>query len=136
MGEEASKKKKIITALALGQLIAAIVLLIYGAFSRKFTGTKADIMVAVSLLIFWVLMDIVEPLALKRFTQITPERKNAYWKFIILDLAGLAGLAYFLYSMGRTGNNAVIGAVVYALCIKFKRENQDIFYGEDSPGEP
>lgn len=129
MDKNMEKKKTIITAAALGQLILVIAFTIYGAFSRTFTGRKSDLLVAASLLVFWALMDIAEPICLHRFQDITQQRKSAYLRFLALDLAGLAGLAYFIYCMGHTANNAIIGAVVYAVTINPKRKSQDVFYG-------
>lgn len=65
---------------------------------------------------------------MKRFKDITQEQKTAYIKFLVLDFAGLAGIAYFLYSMGNAGGNGLVGAIIYVITMKPKRDSQDIFY--------
>ena len=129
MGEKNNKMKNLITAAALGQLALVVLFSIFGAYRHILTGRQSDIMIAASLFIFWVLMDVVEPVALHRFDGITQRQKSAYLKFAAFDFAGLAGIAYFLFCMGGPGNNGILGAVAYAVSIKLKRENQDIFYG-------
>mgnify|MGYP000818222140 CR=1 FL=1 len=98
--EKDKKKRPWVTYLALAQLAIAVAIMTYGTFSKKLTGRQSDILITASLLIFWILTDIVEPVVMKRFAGITQEQKTAYMKFIALDFAGLAGIAYFLYSMG------------------------------------
>ncbi len=136
--EKNDKKRPWITYLALGQLALAVVIMTYGTFSRKLTGHQPDILITVSLLIFWLMTDILEPVVMKRLADITAEQKTAYVKFILLDFAGLAGIAYFLYSMGNAGANGIVGAMVYVITMKPKRDNQNVFYHgvPEKPEEP
>ena len=133
MEEKGNRAKKIITVIALGQLTLAVVLGIYGVYAHTLTSRQGDIAIGASLFIFWVLMDVIEPVVVHRFENITQIQKSAYLKFVMFDFAGLAGIAYFLFSMGGAGSNGILGAVVYAVSIKLKRENQDIFYGLKNP---
>lgn len=126
--EKNSKKRPWVTYLALAQLALAVAVMTYGTFSKKLTGRQSDILITVSLLIFWILTDILEPVVMKRFSGIGQEQKTAYVKFIVLDFAGLAGIAYFLYSMGNAGGNGIVGAMIYVITMKPKRDSQDIFY--------
>ena len=113
--EKDKKKRPWVTYLALAQLAIAVAIMTYGTFSKKLTGRQSDILITASLLIFWILTDIVEPVVMKRFAGITQEQKTAYMKFIALDFAGLAGIAYFLYSMGNAGGNGIVGAMIYVI---------------------
>lgn len=126
--EKNSKKRPWVTYLALAQLALAVAIMTYGTFSRKLTGRQSDILITVSLLIFWLMTDILEPVVMKKFTGIAQEQKTAYVKFIVLDFVGLAGIAYFLYSMGNAGGNGIVGAMIYVITMKPKRDSQDIFY--------
>lgn len=127
------KKRTVITAVALGQLIAAVGLMVYGTLAKSMTNAQSNVLIGVSLLIYWALTDIAEPIWLKRFEGITEQQKSAYFKFLLFDFAGLAGIAYFLFGLGSNGNSGILGAVVYAVSIKIKRDNQDIFYGIVTP---
>ncbi len=129
MEKKNNRLKNLITGVALAQLAAVVIFGVFGAYKHIITGHQGDLMVGASLFIFWVLMDVAEPIALHRFDGITQRQKSAFLKFAAFDFAGLAGIAYFLFSMGGTGGNGILGAVVYAVSIKPKRENQDIFYG-------
>ncbi len=129
MEEKRKKRTAVITAVALAQLAAAVAFGIYGSFKHVLTSRQGDILIGASLFLFWVLMDVAEPILLHRFDGITARQKSAYLKFAAFDFAGLAGLGYFLFTMGSVSGNGILGAVVYAVSIKLKRENQDIFYG-------
>lgn len=129
MEEKRKKRTAVITAVALAQLAAAVAFGIYGSFKHVLTSRQGDILIGASLFLFWVLMDVDEPILLHRFDGITARQKSAYLKFAAFDFAGLAGLGYFLFTMGSVSGNGILGAVVYAVSIKLKRENQDIFYG-------
>lgn len=129
MEEKRKKRTAVITAAALAQLAAAVAFGIYGSFKHVLTSRQGDILIGASLFLFWVLMDVAEPILLHRFDGITARQKSAYLKFAAFDFAGLAGLGYFLFTMGSVSGNGILGAVVYAVSIKLKRENQDIFYG-------
>ena len=134
--EKDKKKRPWVTYLALAQLAIAVAIMTYGTFSKKLTGRQSDILITASLLIFWILTDIVEPVVMKRFAGITQEQKTAYMKFIALDFAGLAGIAYFLYSMGNAGGNGIVGAMIYVITMKPKRDSQDVFYHGVKETEP
>lgn len=135
MEEKRNKIHLVVTSVALAQLVAAVGVMIYGTLTHKLAGRQGDILVAASLFIFWALTDVAEPVFAKRFDGITQEQKSAYLKFAAFDFAGLAGIAYFLFSMNGSGNSGILGAVVYAVSIKLKRENQDIFYGNKPDDE-
>ncbi|EET58147.1 hypothetical protein BRYFOR_09896 [Marvinbryantia formatexigens DSM 14469] len=126
--EENVNKRSWVLYLAIAQLVLAVAVMVYGTVTRKMTGRQSDILIAASLLVFWILSDILEPVVMKRFKDITQEQKTAYIKFLVLDFAGLAGIAYFLYSMGNAGGNGLVGAIIYVITMKPKRDSQDIFY--------
>lgn len=136
MEQKKRKTGRIILGVALAQLVLAVALMVWGVATKHLTTRQSNILVAVSLLIYWLLTDILEPVLAHRFDGITPEQKNAYYKFMGFDLVGLGGICYFLFSMGgTTGSNGILGAAIYALTVKIKRDNQDIFYGRKKAAE-
>lgn len=126
---------RIVMALSLLQLLAALALMILGIMNDSITDMQSNIIMGVALFLYWLLMDIVEPKVTHRFDDITPAQKAAYPKYILWDFAGYAGIAYFLLGMGTSQNNSLIGAIIYAVSMKPKRENQDIFLGRVVPEE-
>ncbi|MDO4343629.1 MAG: hypothetical protein Q4C50_02380 [Eubacteriales bacterium] len=122
-------KINIIMGVALGQLILAVAVMIYGTFKKTITNSQSNGLIGVSLFLYWFLADVAEPFLMKRLDGISAERKSAYLKYILFDFIGLAGIAYFLLGMGNAGNSSLIGAVIYVVTVRLKRDNQDIFYG-------
>lgn len=129
------KRGRIVIGIALLQLFAALGVMIAGLFFEWFTGFQGNLVMGAGLAIYWILADIVEPRVAHRFDNITEVQKNAYTKYIFWDFLGYAGIAFFLFGMGSTQNNSLIGAIVYAVSMKPKRENQDIFLGRIVPEE-
>ncbi|MGN0355336.1 MAG: hypothetical protein ACI4EI_09725 [Muricoprocola sp.] len=135
--EENNQYKKIRTIIPIvGILIlaGALVIMSLGLIKGFLTGTQGNIVMGVALVLFWVLTDIIEPVVTHRFDHITNEQKMAYYKFILFDLAGYAGIAYFLFGVGQN-SSGIFGAVVYAVVMKPKRDARDIFYGIKKPEE-
>lgn len=129
--EERAAIKKKITFIVIIMLAAVVAYMIYGAVSGNMSITAFRIILAIWLLIYIVLMDIIEPKLLKEFENITEEQKSGYIKYLLSDIAGTAGLAFFIFSLGETNNQTgLFGAVVYIIALRFKRENRKIFYGE------
>lgn len=129
------KRSHIVVAIALIQLIAALGLMIAGILNEWLTSFQSNLIMGGALLIYWILSDLVEPKVAHRFDEITKAQKEAYPKYIFWDFVGYAGIAYFLLGMGSTQSNSLIGAVAYALSMKPKRDNQDLFLGRTVPEE-
>ncbi|MDO4633713.1 MAG: hypothetical protein Q4B01_07645 [Eubacteriales bacterium] len=135
MEKDYTTVRRILAVVALGQMVAALGLMAYGLTKLGLNTTQSSIIMACSLTLYWVLMDILEPRITHRFDGIVPEQKTAYYKFIGLDLIGYIGILVFLFSMGGNQSTGLIGAVVFAVVMKPKRTNQNIFYGiEPIPG--
>lgn len=135
MSETDKKKSRIIIIVALAQLVAALAIMIYGVLNHSLTNFQSNILMGGSLLIYWILADIAEPFLCHRFDGISQTQKESYVKYLLFDFAGYAGIAYFLLGMGSSQSGSILGAVVYAISIKPKQENQKIFYGEIQPEE-
>ena len=135
MKETYRKRGRIVVGIALLQLIAALALMIAGILNEWLTSFQSNMIMGIGLLIYWVLSDIVEPRVAHRFDDITEAQRKAYPKYILWDFIGYAGIAYFLLGMGSTQSNSMIGAIAYAVSMKPKRGNQDIFWGRVIPEE-
>lgn len=135
MSKEDKTKSRIITIIALGQMIVALVILVVGVLHKNLTNLQSNLLMGGTLLLYWILMDIAEPVLTHKLESATQVQKSAYPKYVIFDFIGYAGIAYFLLGMGSNQSSSIIGAVIYAVSIKPKQENQKIFMGLESPKE-
>lgn len=135
MSKEDKRKSRIITIIALAQMVAALVILVVGVLHKNMTNLQSNILMGGTLLIYWILMDIAEPILTHRLEGISQAQKDAYPKYVLFDFIGYAGIAYFLLGMGSSQSSSIIGAVIYAVSIKPKQENQKIFMGQETPQE-
>lgn len=120
-------------AVSLLVLVGGLGIVGYGLLTKSIKSGTANIIIAASLAIFWVLSDLVEPRVAHRFDGINEVQKSAYLKYIILDLVGYAGIAYFLFDTGTNGSNGLLGAALYVVVMRPKRDSQQIFYGIKDP---
>lgn len=135
MEKKYKKQGTIVTVIALVQLVGALAIMIAGVMNKCITNLQSNILMGTALLLYWILMDVVEPRVAHRFDGITEAQKKAYPKYVLFDLLGFAGIAYFLLGMGYNQNGSIIGAVIYAVSLKPKQENQKIFMGQVVPQE-
>ena len=114
-------------------LVAVIALFLFIASrNQKWTGTVFNIIIGGCLTFYWILFDIIEPILLKQFDNLTRERKIAYIKYIVIDAIGYAGIAYFVCLLGGSSSNkGIVGAVIYVVCISLKRKFKEEFIGVD-----
>lgn len=126
----------VFTVISIGELAGALAVVAYGLLKGHMTGTTCNVIMGAALVLYWLLEDIAEPFAVHRFDGITQAQKEAYVKYILLDLVGFAGIACFLFGVGGSSsgsNSGILGAVVYVVVMKPKRQNQQIFYGHIDP---
>lgn len=123
------------TVIAIGELVAALGIVAYGLLKHHMDSRTSNIIMGGALALFWIISDVIEPFAVHRFDGITQAQKEAYVKYILLDLVGFAGIAYFLFGTGSSssGSGGLLGAVVYVVVMKPKKHNQQIFYGYIDP---
>lgn len=126
-------KSRLINIIALLEIIIAVTVMSLGLIMGFLTDSQSNIVAGVGMVLFWALSDIVEPLVCKRFQDATLYQKEAYVKYLFLDAVGYAGILYFLMGIGKSktnpASNGIMGALVYIISIKGKRDNRDRFYG-------
>lgn len=126
----------VFTILSIGELAGALAIVAYGLLKGHMSGLTCNVIMGAALGIYWLLADVAEPFAVHRFDGISQAQKEAYVKYILLDLVGFAGIACFLFGVGGSssgGGSGILGAVVYVVVMKPKRQNQQIFYGYIDP---
>lgn len=128
------KRGIILTVFSIGELVAALAVMSYCLLKGLLTSFQCNLLMGTALALYWVLMDVAEPVALHRFENITLTQKEAYVKYILFDAIGFAGIAYFLFGVGGGGSNSgILGAAVYVVAMRPKRESQKVFYGTVQP---
>lgn len=132
------KLSLVFVIVSIAELAGALGIVAYGLFKGYLSGMTCNLIMSGALALYWLISDVIEPFALHRFDGITEGQKQAYLKYIALDFVGFAGIAYFLFGAGGNtsgSSGGLLGAVVYVVVMKPKRENQQIFYGNIVPEE-
>mgnify|MGYP003376255719 FL=1 len=128
MDEQKKRKlEKQIFYISLVPILCAFCYILYTAFVKKTIGTSYYVVLFFCLGIYWVLTDIVTVVVTKAFENRTPEQIKAYKIYSALNLAGLAGLGYFAFSI--SSNSGIYGAMVYVLTLMWKRKYLDQYKG-------
>lgn len=132
MDEKKSRKiQNLISGISLFLVAVVALFLFIASKNQKLTGIVFNIIIAVFLSFYWLLLDVVEPILLKQFRDITKKRKAAYIKYIVIDAIGYVGLAVFIFLIGGSSSDkAMAGAVVYVVCISLKRRFKEEFLGK------
>lgn len=130
------KKGTLVMVIALAQLALAVAVMVIGALNKSMSNLQSNILMAGSLFVYWLLMDVVDAVVRHKLDHVTPEQKSAYYKYALFDFAGLAGIAVFLFGLGSGNSNSIIGAVIYAFTMKPKKDSLDVFSGKVKPEEP
>lgn len=133
--EERRKIRKKITIASIVLLLAMVAFLIFVGFSKQVPQIVFYGAIAIFLVIYWVLLDVVEPRLLHELDGISEDRKRAYYKYAGTDLVGYAGIAFFIFNIGNAGSVGLVGAVIYVLSISLKKKFRDEFSGVNLQNE-
>lgn len=131
MDMDAKKVKKIknlITAVSV-VLLMGVAVTLYMAARMGLNKMVFNGMIIAFLVVFWVMMDIVEPRLLHQLDGISQERRMAYYKYLTLGLVEYGGLAYFVLTLGADGKSGLLGAVIYAVGLSTKRRFREEYMG-------
>lgn len=134
MDSEFKKKKKHIqtlTCIILGVITALIAaFLVYTFVTDDLHMIIFEILLGLFLFTYLIMSDVVEPLVLKQFQDLTPDRLNAYLKVLGLDAVGAAAMVYWIVQINSAdGTDALIPLLVYFITARWKRKYRAIFDG-------
>ena len=132
MDEKKSRKiQNLISVISLVLVAVVALFLFIASKNQKLTGTVFNVIIAVFLSYYWLLLDVIEPLLLKQFKDITKKRKTAYVKYLVVDAIGYVGLAVFIFLVGgKYTDRALAGAAIYVACISLKKRLREEFLGK------
>ena len=127
MNENKNPRNMLLRISSFIPLVAIVAYMIWCAATKREFGIPYVALMATALLLFWVMTDIVVPMATGEFADRTPQQMAAYKKYAALELAGYAGLAYFAGAMNN--NTGLYGAMAFAVCTMYKRRFRDEYMG-------
>ena len=129
------KKAKIRKGILAAEILLAAVLLGYIVFGlvTKNPNQKVFNILAVILVVgFVVLNDFLEPYLTKAFEEMDSYRMEAYKKYLLWDIAAMAGLLIFVFNISNTDDSTlfIVGIALYFIGTKQKRTYQSVYLGE------
>lgn len=129
--EKKSQIRKIISLIEI--ILAAIMIgyLIYG-IATKNLNTMLNNMIAIVVVVTCVVLnDIVEPYLTEVFVNMDDFRKDAYKKYVLWDVASMAGLLFFVLNFANEGSTLTyLGLALYFIGSKQKRSYQSAYLGD------
>ena len=132
MSEE--KKSQIRKTISVIEVILAGIMigyLIYGVATKNLNTTWNNIIAIAVVIACVVLNDFVEPYLTEVFVNIDEFRKEAYKKYLLWDIASMAGLLFFVLSFAEEGSMmAYLGLALYFVGSKQKRPYQSAYIGD------
>jgi hypothetical protein len=109
--------------------ILAVIMVVLGVTHRADTFWF-PLMSGIFLFIYWIVADVVSAYWLHSLDEKTEEQKKAYYLYAAADLAGLAGLVYFIMNMRSS-----TGVIVYVAAMFLKRKFHTDYEGVEETEE-
>ena len=129
--EKKSQIRKTITVVEL--ILAAILVayLVYGIATKNSNEMSFNALAIFVVVTYVVLNDLVEPYLTEVFVNMDDFRKDAYKKYLMWDVASMAGLLFFVLNFSQEGSMMLyIGLVLYFIGSKQKRPYQSAYLGD------
>ena len=129
--EKKSQIRKTITVVEL--ILAAILVayLVYGIATKNSNEMIFNALAIFVVVTYVVLNDLVEPYLTEVFVNMDDLRKDAYKKYLMWDVASMAGLLFFVLNFSQEGSMMLyIGLVLYFIGSKQKRPYQSAYLGD------
>lgn len=129
--EKKSQIRKTITVVEL--ILAAILVayLVYGIATKNSNELIFNALAIFVVVAYVILNDLVEPYLTEVFVNMDDFRKDAYKKYLMWDVASMAGLLFFVLNFSQEGSMMLyIGLVLYFIGSKQKRPYQSAYLGD------
>ena len=128
------KKSQIRKTITMVELILAAILVVYLVYGIATKNSNELIFNALAIFVvvnYVVLNDLVEPYLTEVFLNMDDFRKDAYKKYLMWDVASMAGLLFFVLNFSQEGSMMLyIGLVLYFIGSKQKRPYQSAYLGD------
>ena len=128
------KKSQIRKTITMVELILAAILVVYLVYGISTKNSNELIFNALAIFVvvaYVILNDLVEPYLTEVFVNMDDFRKDAYKKYLMWDVASMAGLLFFVLNFSQEGSMMLyIGLVLYFIGSKQKRPYQSAYLGD------
>ena len=129
--EKKSQIRKTITMVELILAAILVVYLVYGIATKNSNELIFNALAIFVVVAYVVLNDLVEPYLTEVFVNMDDFRKDAYKKYLMWDVASMAGLLFFVLNFSQEGSMMLyIGLVLYFIGSKQKRPYQSAYLGD------
>lgn len=129
--EKKSQIRKTITMVELILAAILVVYLVYGIATKNSNELIFNALAIFVVVAYVILNDLVEPYLTEVFVNMDDFRKDAYKKYLMWDVASMAGLLFFVLNFSQEGSMMLyIGLVLYFIGSKQKRPYQSAYLGD------
>ena len=129
--EKKSQIRKTITMVELILAAILVVYLVYGIATKNSNELIFNALAIFVVVAYVILNDLVEPYLTEVFVNMDDFRKDAYKKYLMWDVASMAGLLFFVLNISQEGSMMLyIGLVLYFIGSKQKRPYQSAYLGD------
>ena len=129
--EKKSQIRKTITMVELILAAILVVYLVYGIATKNSNELIFNVLAIFVVVAYVILNDLVEPYLTEVFVNMDDFRKDAYKKYLMWDVASMAGLLFFVLNFSQEGSMMLyIGLVLYFIGSKQKRPYQSAYLGD------
>ena len=129
--EKKLKIRKRITAIQVALAAVLVIYLFYEIAAKNNNQMLFNALAVFVIVAYLVLNDFVEPYFTKAFVNMSDFRKEAYKKYLLWDVASMAGMLGFVLTFSEDGSLIVyLGLVLYFIGSKQKRPYHAAFLGD------
>ncbi len=129
--EKKSQIRKNITAVELVLAAVLVVYVIYGIAAKNSNQMIFNVIAIFVVAAYVALNDFVEPYLTEVFVNMDEFRKEAYKKYLLWDVASMAGLLFFVLNFAEEGSMLLyLGLALYFIGSKQKRPYQAAYLGD------
>lgn len=128
--EKKTQIRKRITAIEIALAVALVLYVVYGIVTKSSNPVIFNALAILVVVSYVALNDFVEPYFTEVFKDMDEFRKEAYKKYLMWDVASMAGLLFFVLNFSQEGNmGTYIGIALYFIGSKQKRPYQSAYLG-------
>ena len=130
------KKSQIRKTVSVIEVVLAAVMigyLVYGIATKNLNTTISNVLAIAVVVTCVVLNDFVEPYLTEVFVNMDDFKKEAYKKYVLWDVASMAGVLFFVLNFAQEGSMmGYVGIALYFVGSKQKRPYQAAYLGNVS----
>ena len=113
--EKKSQIRKTITIVELILAAILVVYLVYGIATKNSNELIFNVLAIFVVVAYVILNDLVEPYLTEVFVNMDDFRKDAYKKYLMWDVASMAGLLFFVLNFSQEGSMMLYIGLVLSL---------------------